>query len=82
MFAVWNTDNVGGEGFVTSERIIHDIDISIITVIEHSGTVVHALDVRTGYRKDTVRENKMQYLSPEAQKGLEEQLAAGTGISG
>ena len=33
-----------------------------------SSNVVHELDVRTGYRKDNVRENKMQYLSPEAQQ--------------
>ena len=81
MTFVWNEYNVDGvEGPVTSERIIRDIDrvrSSIITIIEHSGIVVHELDVRHGYRKDNLSENKVQYLSPEAQKGLEEQLAAG-----
>ena len=52
------------------------------TIIEHSGIVVHELDVRHGYRKDNLSENKVQYLSPEAQKGLQEQLAAARGISG
>ena len=85
MFAVWDADNVGGEGHITSERIIHDIDrvrSSIITIIEHSGIVVHELDVRHGYRKDNLSENKIQSLSPEAQKGLQEQLAAARGMSG
>ena len=40
------------------------------------------LDVRHGYRKDNLSENKMQSLSPEAQKGLQEQLAAARGMSG
>ena len=69
MFAVWDADNVGGEGHVTSERIIRDIDrvrSSIITIIEHSGIVVHELDVRHGYRKDNLSENKM--LSPTKHK--------------
>ena len=85
MFAVWDADNVVGEGHITSERIIRDIDrvrSSIITIIEHSGIVVHELDVRHGVRKDNLSENKVQYLSPEAQKGLQEQLAAARGISG
>ena len=85
MFAVWDADNVGGGGHVTSERIIRDIDrvrSSIITIIEHSGIVVHELDVRHGYRKDNLSENKIQSLSPEAQKGLQEQLAAARGMSG
>ena len=39
-------------------------------------------DVRHGRRKDNLSENKIQSLSPEAQKGLQEQLAAARGMSG
>ena len=49
---------------------------------EEEGIVVHELDVRHGYRKDNLSENKIQSLSPEAQKGLQEQLAAARGMSG
>ena len=85
MTMVWNADNVGTEGPVTSELIIKDIDrvrTSIIKIIEHRGTVVPELDNRKGRRKDAVRSQLTDKLTPEALAGLEEQLAASVGMSG
>ena len=85
MTMVWNADIVGTEGPVTSELIIKDIDrvrTSIIKIIEHRGTVVPELDNRKGRRKDAVRSQLTDKLTPEALAGLEEQLAASVGMSG
>ena len=85
MTLVWNADNVGKEGPVTSELIIKDIDrvrTSIIKIIEKRGTVVRELDNRKGHRKDAVRSQLTEQLTPEALAGLEEQLAASDGMSG
>ena len=67
------------------DLIIKDIDrvrTSIIKIIEHRGTVVRELDNRKGHRKDAVRSQLTQQLTPEALAGLEEQLAASVGMSG
>ena len=55
---------------------------SIIKIIEHRGTVVRELDNRKGHRKDAVRSQLTEQLTPEALAGLEEQLAASVGMSG
>ena len=50
--------------------------------IKHRGTVVPELDNRKGRRKDAVRSQLTDKLTPEALAGLEEQLAASVGMSG
>ena len=74
-----------GQGAVNSKRIIEDIDRvkhALITIIEHSGTVVPDLDNRKGHRKDASRLELGGKLIPEAAAALDEQLKTFKGLSG
>ena len=74
-----------GQGAVSSKRIIKDIDRvkhALITIIEHSGTVVSDLDNRKGHRKDASRLELGGKLIPEAAAALNEQLKTFKGLSG
>ena len=59
-------------------RVLH----ALITIIEHSGTVVADLDNRKGHRKDASRLELGGKLIPEAAAALDEQLKTFEGLSG
>ena len=72
-----------GQGTVSSKRIIEDIDRvlhALITIIEHSGTVLANLDKRKGHRKEASRLELGGKLIPEAASALDEQLKTFEGL--
>ena len=82
MYKCWNH---AGQGAVSSKRIMEDIDRvkhALITIIEHSGTVVPDLDNRKGHRKEASRLELGGKLIPEAAAALDEQLKTFEGLSG
>ena len=82
MYKCWNH---AGQGAVSSKHIIEDIDRvlhALITIIEHSGTVLANLDKRKGHRKEASRLELGGKLIPEAAAALDDQLKTFEGLSG